>query len=703
MASPQSAVEEAVPQLLVSPENTTPPSLTQVIGCLDNGGGGEAMPTPRADRLVLAERNSNGNTKNSSSSSSINSMCTGEKLTLKTEGVPPVTLSRNHAHKDEAFDSVSAGLLASGLAWVDNNQNGQYGLVQSRSSQYHQQDRHKQTAVQKSPVASSNDVSPTLSTNVSSTDSDSNIVVTEFPAKGSPTHLSPHQCTSNTSVQLDIDIQAGPTPPILASAKEALAGNPIFDGLADKIHIPDISNSKGIQNGRGTMAQDKEPGTIHLKPRLEQNSNAASTSCGDSYSISNLLSMTVSPPQTTPTGRPFYDCTASVMDTDDDDDASNVDGSESDNIVIVNGDDDDDDYQSPMSFGYFCQAESTTAAPLTIQDMGGDPTKSPFRAAFDQVLAGIGSTLADDDCSISEEYNNSGDDNNDGGNDNVDADHECSDDEDETAVSWIPPVRCVPESYTTSAAPNILKPQEMHQIARHVLPKGIACCQWKRLYSLARDGDSFDMFLHYVQQQAKTLLVIRTTRGAIFGGYAGEAWTCGADHHHSYYGNNETRLFTFDINDHVGQSQSNTQKVADTNDNAKTMSLPLPSIKQSLSKTSAPAGSTALQPIRKPPLLQRMGKSLVDDDDDDEGEALPPIQVYNYTGMNRYIQFSDSSRRMLAFGGGGEEGAFGLCVEQEFQRGSTGHCDTFDNEPLCQQENFKIVDVEVWGFLTGQF
>ena len=58
---------------------------------------------------------------------------------------------------------------------------------------------------------------------------------------------------------------------------------------------------------------------------------------------------------------------------------------------------------------------------------------------------------------------------------------------------------------------------------------------------------------------------------------------------------------------------------------------------------------------------------------------------------------------MMAFGGGGEEGSFGLCVEQEFQGGSTGHCDTFDNAPLCEQENFKIVDVELWGFLVGQF
>jgi hypothetical protein len=35
--------------------------------------------------------------------------------------------------------------------------------------------------------------------------------------------------------------------------------------------------------------------------------------------------------------------------------------------------------------------------------------------------------------------------------------------------------------------------------------------------------------------------------------------------------------------------------------------------------------------------------------------------------------------------------------------GSSGHCDTFQNEPLCDQETFGIVDMEIFGFLVGQF
>ena len=63
----------------------------------------------------------------------------------------------------------------------------------------------------------------------------------------------------------------------------------------------------------------------------------------------------------------------------------------------------------------------------------------------------------------------------------------------------------------------------------------------------------------------------------------------------------------------------------------------------------------------------------------------------------------DVTHKMLAFGGGGDDGAFGLCVEEDFQTGSTGPCDTFDNKPLCNQENFEIVDLEFFEFMTGQF
>jgi hypothetical protein len=87
----------------------------------------------------------------------------------------------------------------------------------------------------------------------------------------------------------------------------------------------------------------------------------------------------------------------------------------------------------------------------------------------------------------------------------------------------------------------------------------------------------------------------------------------------------------------------------------------------------------------------------------DEETEKSSIKAFKWTGLNRYIQLCDHAHKMLAFGGGGDEGAFGLSVEQDFIVGSTGPCETFENEPLCSQDTFEIVDMEIYGFLVGQF
>lgn len=47
------------------------------------------------------------------------------------------------------------------------------------------------------------------------------------------------------------------------------------------------------------------------------------------------------------------------------------------------------------------------------------------------------------------------------------------------------------ESVPVATSPYILTKEQMHQVAKHVLPKTISFCRWRRLYGLGRDGDSF--------------------------------------------------------------------------------------------------------------------------------------------------------------------------------------------------------------------
>lgn len=207
-----------------------------------------------------------------------------------------------------------------------------------------------------------------------------------------------------------------------------------------------------------------------------------------------------------------------------------------------------------------------------------------------------------------------------------------SDSEEDKDASWIPPVRIEDEDLSEeNLSPCLLSEEQRQQIAQHVLPPGIAYAKWKRIYSLARDGDSFDTCLRLVKGYNQSLLIIRTTKNELFGGYADASWEQSSLAGAQFYGGSNSCLFSVP-------------------DNTK-------------------------------------GK----------------IKAYKWTGANRYIQLTDSHRKVLAFGGGGEEGSFGLCVQSDFQRGSTGPCETFGNQPLCNEENFFIVDVEIFGFLLGQF
>jgi hypothetical protein len=178
--------------------------------------------------------------------------------------------------------------------------------------------------------------------------------------------------------------------------------------------------------------------------------------------------------------------------------------------------------------------------------------------------------------------------------------------------------------------PYILNPDQMKSIAINGLPASIMFSKWKRLYSLQRDGDSFtSSFLKKVKGEARTLLVVQTTKNEIMGGYSNSPWesqsgSVGA----AFYGSCQASLFK------ICKNSSN-------------------------------------------------------------------VEVFNWTGCNRYVQVCDIHAKLLAFGGGGKDGAFGLCIEDDFSVGTTGKCETFNNDPLCDEGRFEIMNVECWGFLPG--
>lgn len=74
-----------------------------------------------------------------------------------------------------------------------------------------------------------------------------------------------------------------------------------------------------------------------------------------------------------------------------------------------------------------------------------------------------------------------------------------------------------------------------------------------------------------------------------------------------------------------------------------------------------------------------------------------PLAIFKWTGRNVYSQQCNVADGTLAMGG---EGAFGLMLQDNFSRGSTGYCSTFGNPPLVPGGHFDVISFEVYGFAS---
>lgn len=210
-----------------------------------------------------------------------------------------------------------------------------------------------------------------------------------------------------------------------------------------------------------------------------------------------------------------------------------------------------------------------------------------------------------------------------------------------TVVMDKPPVDLKQESLQVLGhAPMILSLDMMSQLAKYCFEHGsfsiTGLKRWKRLYSVARDGDSFTSFLNHVQNEKHTILVVKTMVGdTILGAFVDTEWRkCGGGNGGSasrgsasslsprYYGTGHSFLFSFN----------------------------------------------------------------------------PKLSVYKWTGKNNYNQLCEGGR--IALGGGGHDANFGLCIEDCFRKGSSGNCETFNNLPLAgiNNEFFDVLAFEVYGF-----
>ena len=189
---------------------------------------------------------------------------------------------------------------------------------------------------------------------------------------------------------------------------------------------------------------------------------------------------------------------------------------------------------------------------------------------------------------------------------------------------------------TFESSPPILSQKQMEQIHLKGLPATVRLMTWKRCYSLNRDGDMFKTMFTSSSKYQHTLIVIRTTKGDVLGGYADTPWT-------GTMGSSAT----------LGRSMS----------------------------------------------FFGGGKAFLFAANSEDGKSNDDIDFYRWTGGNAFSQICDLERGALGMGGGGD---FGIYVQDDFTKGSSGACDTFGNPPLISDNdgNFDILDFEVYGFLS---
>jgi hypothetical protein len=105
-----------------------------------------------------------------------------------------------------------------------------------------------------------------------------------------------------------------------------------------------------------------------------------------------------------------------------------------------------------------------------------------------------------------------------------------------------------PEDHAELAfAPPIISEEMLQQIVDEALPSNLQMYStWKRLFSINLHGDCVSTMLNKCKSFRHTLLVVKTSKGTILGGFASEVWKKrgGGFDRSSYYGTGASFLFS---------------------------------------------------------------------------------------------------------------------------------------------------------------
>nr|XP_020753164.1 TBC1 domain family member 24 isoform X1 [Odocoileus virginianus texanus]XP_020753168.1 TBC1 domain family member 24 isoform X1 [Odocoileus virginianus texanus]XP_020753176.1 TBC1 domain family member 24 isoform X1 [Odocoileus virginianus texanus]XP_020753186.1 TBC1 domain family member 24 isoform X1 [Odocoileus virginianus texanus]XP_020753195.1 TBC1 domain family member 24 isoform X1 [Odocoileus virginianus texanus] len=211
--------------------------------------------------------------------------------------------------------------------------------------------------------------------------------------------------------------------------------------------------------------------------------------------------------------------------------------------------------------------------------------------------------------------------------------------------------------------------KEMRDIWSWV-PERFALCQPLLLFSSLQHGYSLTRFYFQCEGREPTVLLIKTTQKEVCGAYLSTDWSernkFGGKL--GFFGTGE--CFVFRLQPEVQRYEWVVIKHPE---------LTKPASLESASLESATVSSSPSHSLSS-----------------ESSDRLSPFLAtrhFNLPSKTESLFMAGGSDCLIIGGGGGQA----LYIDGDLNRGRTGHCDTFNNQPLCS-ENFLIAAVEAWGF-----
>ena len=273
----------------------------------------------------------------------------------------------------------------------------------------------------------------------------------------------------------------------------------------------------------------------------------------------------------------------------------------------------------------------------------------------------------------------------------------------------------VPASGARDGVSAILLPEQQLQLAA-ALPRavrGYGGARWHLLFSLQLHGSSLETLLNRAADRRDTLLVVRDSKGAVFGAFCAEPWA----RVRGYFGTGDCFLFTFErraradsLRERILRADARRAALHAEEEQRRhereAVGLSGGEVRATGEAMDAGQGIGGEEGDSPPPVRAELDKAAPTTAParrraDAGARSSPDLHVYRWARRNghfMYVSLEPNAKQIrVATGlgvGGGEYCA--LHLDETLDRGCSGPCNTFLSPPLARGEDGDEEAEEEW-------